>query len=598
MEKKNRGKAGADATPVPGCFHTGCHCAARSQEATADFRLHIDSLHDGESFPSRDHVQMQAEELAAKLKPDAVVEGITAGHAAVDFRVNRRLLIQKILECFGQSHGDRFGLDSELFYSLKRGTTLVEYSSPNIAKKFHAGHLRSTIIGQFIANLKQTLGHQVIRMNYLGDWGMQFGLLGAGFSRFGCEERLKQNPLQHLFEVYVQVNKESEHSEEIQLAARDFFRRLEQHEREAVSLWQQFRDITVKEYRLVYQRLGVHFDVYSGESLHQDSAREAVEQLRRLGLLKLSERGTGVVDLSPAGDMSNVCTLLRSDGTTLYITRDVAAAVHRHQKYHFDEMIYVTDKSQENHFNQLFQLLGALGHSWADRCQHVPFGLVQGMKTRRGDVVFLEDVLDEARARMLHNMSQAKTTKDMDDPEETAEKVGVSALIVQDFMRPLRSDYKFDWDRMLQAQGDTGVFLQYSHARLCSLIRNNEEMQTSSFEPSLLLEDPSVVIVQHLLRYDEVLLQSARDLQPKHLVNFLLRLSHLVAAAHRALPVKGSQQEVAQVFECRSGSSRKNQFEAGSCCRSERVMDAVKHLVCPHANPSLAAFFRKRANVE
>ncbi|XP_062293163.1 probable arginine--tRNA ligase, mitochondrial isoform X2 [Scomber scombrus] len=518
----------------------------KKQQQTADFKLSLNTLRVSGILPSSGDIQLQTEDLASRLKQDSVVEDVSAGSGVINFRVNRKLLVQKILEPFGKEEDDKFGLNSELFNTLKRGTTLVEYSSPNIAKKFHAGHLRSTIIGNFIANLKQSLGNNVIRMNYLGDWGMQFGLLGAGFGQFGCQEKLKQNPLQHLFEVYVQVNKEAEHNEDMRLAARDFFRQLEQHESQAVSLWQQFREITVEEYQHVYKRLGVHFDIYSGESFHQHQAQEVVQQLRSQGLLKTTEKGTGVVDVSPAGDMSNICTVLRSDSTTLYITRDIAAAIDRREKFNFDEMIYVTDKSQANHFHQLFQILLALGHTWADRCQHVPFGLVQGMKTRIGEVVFLEDVLDEARARMLHNMNQSKTTKEMDNPEDTAEKVGISALIIQDFKGPLQSDYKFDWDRMLQAQGDTGVFLQYTHARLCSLARRNKGIEVVEFNPSLLLEQASLSIVQHLLRYDEVLYQSAQDLQPKHLVNFLLKLCHLVASAHRELPVKGSPQDVAQ----------------------------------------------------
>uniref|UniRef100_A0A8C5DXI7 Probable arginine--tRNA ligase, mitochondrial n=1 Tax=Gouania willdenowi TaxID=441366 RepID=A0A8C5DXI7_GOUWI len=457
----------------------------------------------------------------------------------INFKVNRRLLP------FGKGEDHKFGLNSELLSPLKRGTTVVEYSSPNIAKKFHAGHLRSTIIGNFIGNLKQALGNTVIRMNYLGDWGMQFGLLGAGFGQFGSMEQLKQNPLQHLFEVYVRVNKEVEQNEGIKQNARDFFRQLELHEPQAVSLWQLFRDITVKEYQCVYKRLGVHFDVYCGESFHQHGAQEVVQQLQRKGLLTTTEKGTGVVDLSPCGDMSSVCTLLRSDGTSLYLTRDVAAAIDRREKYGFDEMIYVTDKSQENHFDQLFQILRIMGHCWAKRCRHVSFGLVQGMKTRTGDVVFLEDVLDEARARMLHNMSQSNTTKAVDDPADTAEKVGISALIVQDFKGPLLSDYRFDWDRMLQAQGDTGVFMQYTHARLCRF-GTFHYVKMSTFNPSLLSEQTSVAVLQHLLRYDEVLIQSAQDLQPKHLVNFLLKLCHLVASAHKELKVKGSEEEVAQ----------------------------------------------------
>ncbi|XP_054910117.1 probable arginine--tRNA ligase, mitochondrial [Poeciliopsis prolifica] len=513
---------------------------------SADFRLSLETLRVNGILPSSGDLQLQTESLAAQLKPDSMVEEISARQGLIYFKLNRSLLAEKLLEKFGKGEDDNFGLNSELFETLKRGTILVEFSSPNIAKKFHAGHLRSTIIGNFIGNLKQSLGNNVIRMNYLGDWGMQFGLLGAGFNRFGCLEKLKENPLQHLFEVYVQVNKEAEHSEDIKVAAKDFFRQLEQHDDQAMSLWQQFREITVKEYQHIYKRLGVHFDVYSGESFHQAQTQEVVQELQSRGLLKTSEKGTGVVDLSPNGDKSNICTLLRSDGTTLYITRDIAAAISRKEKYCFDDMIYVTDKSQENHFNQLFQILLTMGNSWAERCRHVSFGLVQGMKTRTGEVVFLEDVLDEARARMLHNMNQSNTTKELENPEDTAEKVGISALIVQDFKGPLRSDYKFDWDQMLQAQGDTGVFLQYTHARLCSLMQRNKCVEAAAFNPSCLCEQTSVAILQHLLRYDEVLHQSNQDLQPKYLVNFLLKLSHFVASAHRELPVKGSPPDVAQ----------------------------------------------------
>ncbi|XP_012736122.2 probable arginine--tRNA ligase, mitochondrial [Fundulus heteroclitus] len=516
------------------------------KQPTADFKLSLGTLRINGILPSSGDIQLQTENLAAQLKPDSVVEDISAGDASINFKINRSLLAEKLLEPFGKGEHYEFGLNSKLFDSLKRGTTLVEFSSPNIAKRFHAGHLRSTIIGNFIANLKQSLGNNVIRMNYLGDWGMQFGLLGAGFNKFGCMEKLKRNSLQHLFEVYVQANKEAEHSEDLKQAAKDFFRQLEQHESQAVSLWQQFRDITVKEYKHMYKRLGIHFDVYSGESFHQDQAQEVVRELQSQGLLKTSEKGTGVIDLSPNGDMSNICTLLRSDGTTLYITRDIAAAISRKEEYCFDEMIYVTDTSQENHFNQLFQILLKMGNSWAGRCRHVSFGLVQGMRTRTGKVVFLEDVLDEAQARMLHNMNQSPTTKELENPEDTAEKVAISALIVQDFKGPLQSGYKFDWARTLQAQGDTGVFLQYTHARLCSLMRRNEGVETATFNPSCLCEQTSRTILQHLLRYDEVLYKSHQDLEPKHLVNFLLKLCHLVAAAHRELPVKGSPPDVAQ----------------------------------------------------
>ncbi|KAG9347410.1 hypothetical protein JZ751_004977 [Albula glossodonta] len=365
-----------------------------------------------------------------------------------DFRLSASSLLQN---GFFSAADDTQTQTEALMHKNNYALIFKQKSSPNIAKKFHAGHLRSTIIGNFIANLKEAVGNDVIRINYLGDWGMQFGLLGAGFQRFGSRELLKENPLQHLFDVYVRVNKEAESDERIWLAAREFFRHLEQREEQALLLWQHFREITVREYQRVYKRLGIYFDEYSGESFHQSQAQEVLQQLKEKGLLKTTEKGTGVVDLSPAKDMSYYSTVVRSDGTSLYITRqvcfavipstpsvcfvclalDIAAAIARKETYGFDEMIYVTDKSQVGHFQQVFQILLAMGHKWAQRCHHVPFGLVQGMKTRQGEVVFLEDVLEEARTRMLKNMKESRTTKDLEDPEGTAQKVGISALIVQ-----------------------------------------------------------------------------------------------------------------------------------------------------------------------
>nr|XP_055042639.1 probable arginine--tRNA ligase, mitochondrial [Misgurnus anguillicaudatus] len=518
------------------------------KQSLGDLRVSVNSLvQNGVDLP-HDDLQTNTETLAKQIKQNAVVEDIITGRGIIYFRLNKLILAQKLLK---QLHSDpeRFGLKSELLTHLQSGTTLVEFSSPNVAKKFHAGHLRSTIIGNFISNLKAAFGKDVIRVNYLGDWGMQFGLLGAGFEQFGSQEKLKSQALEHLFQVYVQVNREAERDESLRQAAAEFFRRLEQKEPQALSLWKQFMEITVEEYKRIYKRLGVHFDHYTGESFYQSQTQNVLEDLKTKHLLKTTEKGTSVVDLSDAGDMSSYATLARSDGTSLYLTRDIAAALDRKWRFDFDEMIYVTDKSQTVHFQHLFHILTAMGHQWANRCAHVAFGRVQGMSTRRGEVIFLEDVLEEARNRMLDNMRQSSTSKALEDPEETAEKIGISALIIQDFKGPLMSDYKFEWDKVLQAQGDTGVFLQYTHARLCSLLsKYSHEKECSDFSP--LMDNRSVCILQHLLRYDEILLQSETDLQPRHLVNFLMTLCHLVASAHRELPVKGSSAQVAQARLC------------------------------------------------
>ncbi|XP_048842099.1 probable arginine--tRNA ligase, mitochondrial isoform X2 [Brienomyrus brachyistius] len=527
------------------CFISAVSTIPVSKKQQSDFRLSVSHLRQKGFLPSAEDIQTQAESLARQLNRDSVVEDVTVGRAVINFKIKRDVLAEKILEQVSKE-GHTFGLKSALLCGQQKGRTLVEFSSPNIAKKFHAGHLRSTIIGNFISNLKEALGNEVVRMNYLGDWGLQFGMLGAGFQDYGSQEELKANPLQHLFQVYVRVNAEAEKDEGVRQRAGEFFRQLESGEEEALALWRHFREISVGEYQRVYQRLGIRFHEYSGESFHQKQALDVLERLRAQGLLRTTEKGTGVVDLSPAGDMSCFATVLRSDGTSLYITRDLAAAIDRKEAYDFDEMIYVTDKSQEGHFRQVFQILRAMGHQWADSCRHVPFGLVRGMKTRKGEVVFLEDVLEEAKGRVLRNMQATWTSKELEDPDVTAERVGVAALIIQDFRGPLESDYSFDWGRVLQMQGDTGLFLQYTHSRLCSLTRMHGSGEGGPLDPMLLQEEQGAGVLKQILRYDEALLQCSCDLQPKHLVNFLLALSHLVAVGLRTLPVKGSPLPLAQ----------------------------------------------------
>ncbi|XP_054991937.1 probable arginine--tRNA ligase, mitochondrial isoform X1 [Sorex araneus] len=514
------------------------------KQEVADFQLSVDSLLESSHDHSRPNIQDQAIRLAEKLKCDTVVSEISTGEGTVNFKINRELLTKTVLQQVIED-GSKYGLKSELFSGLPQKKIVVEFSSPNVAKKFHVGHLRSTIIGNFIANLKEALGHQVTRMNYLGDWGMQFGLLGTGFQLFGYEEKLQCNPLQHLFEIYVQINKEAAEDESITKSAQKFFQRLELGDLQALALWQRFRDLSIEEYIRIYKRLGVHFDEYSGESFYREKSQDVLKLLDSKGLLQKTIKGTAVVDLSGNGDPFSVCTVMRSDGTSLYATRDLAAAIDRMDKYNFDTMIYVTDKGQRKHFQQVFQVLQIMGYDWAQRCQHIPFGVIRGMKTRRGDVTFLEDVLNEIQLRMLQNMSSVKTTKELENPQETAEKVGLAALIIQDFKGSLSSDYNFSWDRVFQSRGDTGVFLQYTHARLHSLEETFGCGYLNDFNTPYLQEPQCISIIQHLLRFDEVLYRSSQDLEPKHIVNYLLMLSHLAAVAHKTLHIKDSPPEVA-----------------------------------------------------
>ncbi|XP_051012127.1 probable arginine--tRNA ligase, mitochondrial [Acomys russatus] len=514
------------------------------KEDVADFQFSVASLPEDNNHKSKADTEDQARRLAEKLKCDAVVTAISAAPGTLNFKINRALLTKAVLQQVTED-GSKYGLKSELFSGLPQKRIVVEFSSPNIAKKFHVGHLRSTIIGNFIANLKEALGHRVTRINYIGDWGMQFGLLGTGFQLFGYEEKLQSNALQHLFDVYVQVNKAAADDTNITKLAQEFFHRLELGDTQALSLWQRFRDLSIEEYTQIYKRLGVYFDEYSGESFYHEKSQDVLKLLDSKGLLQKTIKGNVVVDLSATGDLSSLCTVMRSDGTSLYATRDLAAAIDRMDKYNFDSMIYVVDKGQQRHFQQVFQTLKTMGYEWAERCLHVPFGIVKGMKTRRGDVTFLEDVLNEVQSRMLQNMASIKTTKKVENPQETAERVGLAALIIQDFRGSLLSDYQFSWDRVFQSRGDTGVFLQYTHARLCSLEETFGCGYLNDLNIACLQEPQSVSILQHLLRFDEVLYKSSQDLQPKHIVSYLLTLSHLAAVAHRTLQVKGTPTDVA-----------------------------------------------------
>ncbi|XP_040284683.1 probable arginine--tRNA ligase, mitochondrial [Bufo bufo] len=512
------------------------------RRSSADFQLHLKSVLDDPLEAAR--YQEKTEKLADQLVSDSIISEIGLVRGVLTFKVNRPLLVKKVIHKV-RHDGPRYGFSSDLLSDFPKGLTLVEYSSPNIAKKFHVGHLRSTIIGNFIANLKEGIGNKVLRVNYLGDWGLQFGLLGAGFSKFGCEEKLRLNALQHLFDIYVKVNAAAEKDEEMKRSAQEFMKQLESGHPQALSLWTHFRSLSIEEYAKVYKRLGVQFDEFAGESFYREKSQDVLNLLRIKNILKITKEGTGVVDLTDNGDMSAYSTVMRSDGTSLYITRDIAAAIDRMEKYNFDEMVYVTDKSQQTHFQNLFKILKMLGKDKADRCQHVTFGRVQGMQTRRGEVIFLEDVLDEARTRMLQNMTKAKTSKTTEDPADTAENIGVAAVIIQDFKGPLQADYRFSWEEALQSVGDTGVFLQYTHARLQSLLNLWSSREEEDFSVSCLQEPSVVATLQHLLRYDEVLYKTLKELQPRYLVAYLMGLGHLANVAHHSLSVKGSSQEVA-----------------------------------------------------
>lgn len=461
---------------------------------------------------------------------------------------------------------------------------VVEFSSPNIAKEFHQGHLRSTIIGGFISKLYALNGWEVIRMNYLGDWGKQYGLLANGFRQYGSQEQLAKDSIKHLFDVYVKISKikaeqdvpindlkkqirekkvkgEDVSDLEKQLEplvaesedekARVYFKKMEDQDPEAIKLWNQFRDMSIEKYKKTYARLNIEFDVYSGESqVDGNEIDKVLANLKQLGLAEESD-GAILIDFTKHGAKKlNKAIIQRKDGTPLYLTRDLAAILERYHKYHFDKMIYVVADQQNEHVAQLFKATELAGHKEiSSKCEHISFGMVKGMSTRRGTVKFLDDVIQHVKDTMMDVMQKnEKKYEQLEDPEATADILAITAIMVQDLTGKVRNGYEFNFERMTSFEGDTGPYLQYAHARLCSIERKAQAdiSSLSSADLSLLKESHAVDLVRSLALYPEVITNTLKTQEPSTLLTYLFKMSHALSSSYDVLQVVGSEPEVKQ----------------------------------------------------
>jgi arginyl-tRNA synthetase len=348
-------------------------------------------------------------------------------------------------------------------------TVVIDYSSPNIAKPIGFHHIRTTLIGHSLANLYRSQGWRVEGINYLGDWGKQFGLVAVGLREYGDPAR--QADMAHLVEVYVRANARAEADPAFDEQARAFFRRMEEGDPAALALWKELRETSLRGFLNIYERLGIRFEHIDGESRYQGRMEAVIEEIARTVGVRHSE-GALVVDL-PYAEGEPPVLLKKADGSTLYATRDLAAAEDRWERFHFDRSLYVVARDQALHFAQVFRVLRAMGKPWADLCLHVAFGRIAGMATRVGKVVLLSDVLDEARSRALEKVreNQAGGRIHTDDPERLAEQVGLGAVVFGDLKNRRNTDYTFDWDEVLEFDGHTGPYLQYAHARACNLLK-------------------------------------------------------------------------------------------------------------------------------
>ena len=448
---------------------------------------------------------MNPAQLAYQLAQSVVIPGVelVASGPYLNLRLGSENRAITLLSSFlGCSTAKDVKADSQ--------TVLVEYSSPNIAKLFTIGHLRSTMIGHALVQTNKYLGRSVQRLNHIGDWGTQFGTLLAAYKRWAEADNSKlekdfpwagevlstrRTPLYRLFQLYVRFHQEEKQDADMRDEARDWFRRLERGDQEARRLWAWFREISLTEFQRVYDRLGVSFDSLDGESFYENKLAATVETLKKSGLLEEGEGGAKIIRLEDVG-IQTPCIVLKADGTSIYATRDLAAALYRKSRYNFDKCVYVVGADQVLHFQQIFGTLDKLDPWFQGRMLHTPFGMVKlpegKMSTREGNVIFLEDVLDEAVNRVLSIIEEKNPN--LADKYEVAEMLGIGAVVFFDAMNDRVKPITFTWDRVIALDGDTGPYVQYAHARICSVLRKAGEKWITYVRPTADI-NPEMAIV-------------------------------------------------------------------------------------------------------
>ena len=414
--------------------------------------------------------QLIASDIADAIRDDSVFEKVEQVNAYVNMFIAKEEMSKITLEAAMQ---DDFGRSDE----GNGKTVLVEFSSPNIAKPFHIGHIRSTVIGNSIYKLYDAMGYDVVRLNHLGDYGTQFGKMIVAYRKWGDESELEKDPIKYLLYLYTKFHKEADEDPTLDDEAREAFVKLEAGEPEEVELWKRFSDLSLKEFMRVYDMMGIGFDEFDGESFYSDKMQRFIDELRDKGLMHES-RGANVVDLEDYG--LGTALITKSDGSTLYCTRDIATAVYRKEHYDFYKNIYVVATQQNLYFKQLKMILKLLGYDWEVDCIHVPFGMVsldngQILSTRGGNVVFLEDVLNNAVDKTKDIIREKNP--DLTDEEITsiAKDVGIGAVMFQELSNNRIKDYTFTWDKVLNFDGETGPYVQYTHARCASVLRKAGE---------------------------------------------------------------------------------------------------------------------------
>ena len=461
--------------------------------------------------------QAIAADIAEKINQSAF-EKVVATGPYVNFFLDKSKISDQVIKSVIEAGAD-YGQQDE-----GHGQNItIDLSSPNIAKPFSVGHLRSTVIGDALSNIFRKMGYNTIKINHLGDWGKQFGLLMVAYKKWGSKEAVEANPIDELLKLYVRINAEIENDPALDEEGRLWFKKLEDGDPEATELWQWFRDESLVEFNRIYKLLGVEFDSLNGEAFYNDKMDEAVQILEEKGLLKES-KGASIVEL----DDVNLppAMIKKSDGATLYITRDIATAIYRARTYNFVKNIYAVGQEQSNHFRQLKAVLKKMGFDWSDDMVHVDFGLVtknrQKLSTRKGNIILLEPTLQEAISRAKAQIEEKNP--ELENKEEVAHAVGVGAVKFYDLKTDRRNGYDFDLEAMVSFEGETGPYVQYAYARIQSILRKANF--TPSTDATYSLSDPeSWEIIKLLQDFARVVKRAAENYDPSLIAKYAINLA-------------------------------------------------------------------------
>lgn len=472
-----------------------------------------------------------AEDLAGKIQPTDDINKIINLGGYVNFFVNKESLAKKVInqvlsekENYGKSE---FG---------KGKTVVVEYSSPNIAKPFHIGHVRTTVIGNALSKIYQSQGYHVEKLNHLGDYGTQFGKLIVAYKLWGDKQAVEKDPIKELLKLYIRFHDEAETKPEMEDEAREWFTKLENGDEEAKDLWQWFRDESLKEFSRVYKLLDIEFDSYVGESFYSDKMPAVIEELKEKNLLEESD-GAMIVNLEDS--KLPPALIQKRDGSTLYLTRDLASAFYRKKVYDFDKSIYVVGAQQELHFKQCFEIIKRMGYDWYKDMIHVQFGMValeEGtMSTRKGRVVFLEDVLNQAIDRTRQIIEEKNP--DAENIDEVAKAVGVGAVVFQELSNSRIKDYTFSWDRTLSFEGETGPYVQYTHARCCAVLRKAGQPVSADINYELLSDQDAADVLSVLENFNKSIMTAMKKNEPHIVTRFVLDLAQAFNKFYHNSPI-------------------------------------------------------------